>query len=79
MRDGSFPTVGGSLVEMGTAEGVFRQPMHRYTRGLLNSVPDLRTARNKPLQTIEDTVPPVGSALPGSTFAPGRVIAAGVS
>ncbi len=33
----------GSLVEMGTAEDVFRHPMHPYTRGLLHSVPTLRS------------------------------------
>ena len=41
----------GSLVEMGTAQEVFTHPAHPYTRGLLHSVPTLRTERSQPLQT----------------------------
>jgi peptide/nickel transport system ATP-binding protein len=58
----------GSLVEMGTAEQVFRHPAHPYTRGLLHSVPTLRTARSRPLQTIEGTIPQ--SPPPGCAFEP---------
>ncbi len=47
----------GSLVEMGRAHDVFCEPAHPYTRGLLHSVPTLRSDRTKPLQTIEGTVP----------------------
>ena len=37
----------GSLVEMGTAQEVFTHPAHPYTRGLLHSVPTLRTERGQ--------------------------------
>ena len=60
----------GSLVEMGTASDVFRHPAHPYTRGLLNSVPTLRSDRAKPLQTIEGTVPALAAMPPGCTFEP---------
>ena len=60
----------GSLVEMGGARDVFASPAHPYTRGLLNSVPTLRTARGQPLQTIEGTVPPITSLPPGCAFEP---------
>lgn len=60
----------GSLVEMGMAADVFRNPLHPYTRGLLNSVPTLRSDRAKPLQTIEGTVPAVSSMLVGCAFEP---------
>ena len=60
----------GSLVEMGIAGEVFRNPMHPYTRGLLNSVPTLRSDRAKPLQTIEGTVPAVSSMPAGCAFEP---------
>ncbi len=60
----------GSLVEMGTASDVFRKPLHPYTRGLLNSVPTLRSDRAKPLQTIEGTVPPISALPPGCAFEP---------
>ncbi len=38
----------GSLVEMGSARQVFAQAMHPYTRGLLQSVPTLRSDRSQP-------------------------------
>ena len=60
----------GSVVEMGSAGQVFRNPAHPYTRGLLNSVPTLRSDRDKPLQTIEGTVPPVTAMPPGCAFEP---------
>jgi oligopeptide/dipeptide ABC transporter ATP-binding protein len=60
----------GSVVEMGMAAEVFRDPRHPYTRGLLNSVPTLRSDRAKPLQTIEGTVPAVSAMPPGCTFEP---------
>ena len=60
----------GSLVEMGTAQEVFRHPAHPYTRGLLHSVPTLRTERSQPLQTIEGTVPAITGLPPGCAFEP---------
>jgi oligopeptide/dipeptide ABC transporter ATP-binding protein len=60
----------GSLVEMGTAQEVFIHPAHPYTRGLLNSVPTLRTERSQPLQTIEGTVPAITALPPGCAFEP---------
>jgi peptide/nickel transport system ATP-binding protein len=60
----------GSLVELGSAEQVFRQPVHPYTRGLLASVPTLRSDRNQPLHTIEGTVPAIANLPPGCTFEP---------
>ena len=60
----------GSLVEMGAAREVFTQPVHPYTRGLLNSVPTLRSERGQPLRTIEGTVPPITALPPGCAFEP---------
>jgi len=60
----------GSLVEMGTAHEVFTHPAHPYTRGLLHSVPTLRTERSQPLQTIEGTVPTITALPPGCAFEP---------
>jgi oligopeptide/dipeptide ABC transporter ATP-binding protein len=64
----------GSVVEMGMASDVFHDPRHPYTRGLLNSVPTLRSDRAKPLQTIEGTVPAVSAMPPGCTFEPRCVL-----
>jgi oligopeptide/dipeptide ABC transporter ATP-binding protein len=60
----------GSLVEIGAADQVFRQPAHPYTRGLLRSVPTLRSDRSQPLRTIEGTVPAITALPPGCTFEP---------
>ena len=58
----------GSLVEMGTATEVFAHPVHPYTRGLLHSVPTLRSERSQPLPTIEGTVPAMTALPPGCAF-----------
>ena len=60
----------GSLVEIGTATQVFRQPVHPYTRGLLRSVPTLRSDRSQSLRTIEGVVPAIGALPPGCSFEP---------
>jgi len=60
----------GSLVEVGSAHQVFREPVHPYTRGLLRSVPTLRSDREQPLRTIEGTVAAIGSLPPGCAFEP---------
>jgi len=60
----------GSLVELGTKHDVFQAPAHPYTRGLLHAVPDLRTDRGRPLETIEGTVPPLQAMPPGCAFEP---------
>ncbi len=60
----------GNLVELGPRTEIFRAPAHPYTRGLLKAVPTLATARNRPMQTIEGTVPPLGSLPSGCPFEP---------
>jgi oligopeptide/dipeptide ABC transporter ATP-binding protein len=60
----------GGIVETGGARQVFTSPAHPYTRGLLHSAPTLRTERNRPLQTIEGTVPALNSLPPGCGFEP---------
>jgi len=60
----------GSVVELGTNHEIFHAPAHPYTRGLLHSVPDLKTNRSQPLETIEGTVPPLHAMPPGCPFEP---------
>ncbi len=60
----------GNLVELGAKRDIFRAPAHPYTRGLLLAVPDLKTDRSRPLQTIEGTVPPLQAMPPGCSFEP---------
>ena len=60
----------GSLVELGAKRDIFQAAAHPYTRGLLRAVPDLKTDRGRPLQTIEGTVPALHSMPPGCGFEP---------
>jgi peptide/nickel transport system ATP-binding protein len=60
----------GSLVELGSKRDVFQAAAHPYTRGLLHAVPTLKTDRQRPLETIEGTVPPLHLVPPGCPFEP---------
>jgi oligopeptide/dipeptide ABC transporter ATP-binding protein len=60
----------GEIVEEGGVGEVLRQPLHPYTRGLLNSVPTLKTDRTRALPTIEGTVPAAANVPPGCAFEP---------
>jgi peptide/nickel transport system ATP-binding protein len=58
----------GQIVELAAAQQIFRSPLHPYTRGLLSSVPTLRTDRRTPLRTIEGTVPSISAQATGCSF-----------
>ena len=60
----------GSMVELGAKRDIFQSPAHPYTRGLLHAVPDLKTDRTHPLQTIDGTVPSLQSMPSGCAFEP---------
>ena len=60
----------GSLVELGTRRDIYQSPAHPYTRGLLHAVPDLKTDRSRPLETIEGVVPALHALPPGCSFEP---------
>src|SRR5689334_14140233 len=60
----------GCLVELGAKRDLFQSPAHPYTRGLLHAVPDLKTDRTRPLETIEGMVPALHAMPPGCAFEP---------
>jgi oligopeptide/dipeptide ABC transporter ATP-binding protein len=60
----------GNLLELGSRNEIFRAPAHPYTRGLLAAVPTLSTQRDRPLRTIEGTVPPLHELPSGCPFEP---------
>jgi oligopeptide/dipeptide ABC transporter ATP-binding protein len=60
----------GCLVELGLRRNIFQTPAHPYTRGLLHAVPDLKTDRHRPLETIEGIVPALQNLPPGCAFEP---------
>lgn len=58
----------GQIVEEGTAAQIFKNPLHPYTKGLMNSVPSAAVTSDK-LYNIPGTVPPVGSYNKACRFA----------
>lgn len=57
----------GKIVESGTVQDIFCNPLHPYTRGLLASVPRLGH-RQQSLATVEGTVPPLWNLPKGCRF-----------
>jgi len=64
----------GLIVERGPAEDVFEQPLHPYTRGLLDSMPDHRRVEvgltRRPLARIAGEPPSALDETVGCPFAP---------
>jgi peptide/nickel transport system ATP-binding protein len=52
----------GEIVEMGPVQRIFSAPAHAYTRGLIGAIPTLKTARSRPLTTVEKQARPSASA-----------------
>jgi peptide/nickel transport system ATP-binding protein len=60
----------GRIVETGPAEQLLRQPRHRYTLGLLRSLPRLDARRGTQLRAIEGGPPDLDAVPEGCAFAP---------
>lgn len=60
---------GGRVAEIGTAQDIFSNPQHPYTRGLMNAIPR-PGSRGRKMAAIPGTVPSNPGALPGCPFAP---------
>lgn len=60
---------GGQIVEEAQVRDLFTKPMHPYTRGLLDSIPNLDTDVKR-LKSIRGTVPPAHRFPEGCRFAP---------
>lgn len=59
----------GKIVEEGTVEKIFEQPMHPYTKGLLKTVQDLNQRQNTELFCIEGLPPRLLNPPMGCPFA----------
>ncbi|GAA5415759.1 oligopeptide transport ATP-binding protein OppD [Paraliobacillus ryukyuensis] len=59
----------GKIVEEATVKEIFNDPKHPYTKGLIQSVPDLRQRKDK-LYSIPGNVPKPGQIKSGCVFAP---------
>ncbi len=61
----------GDLVEDASTIDLYRQPLHPYTQGLLDSVPLVGETKHKvQLRAIEGQIPPLGERSSGCVFAP---------
>ncbi|MTH55466.1 ATP-binding cassette domain-containing protein [Bacillus mangrovi] len=58
----------GQVVETGSVEAIFANAKHPYTRGLLQSVPDIRVKKER-LFSIKGQVPKPGSIRQGCSYA----------
>ncbi len=58
----------GKIVEEGDVQTIFKEPKHPYTKGLIQSVPDMR-AKQERLYSIPGNVPKPGSIKNGCRFA----------
>lgn len=66
--DRIYVLYGGTVVESGTIEDIFKRPSHAYTIGLLNSIPRLDDDKNRQLVPINGTTSALRSPLKGCPF-----------
>ncbi len=59
---------GGKIVEEGLVDEIFKNPQHPYTKGLIQSIPDMRYKKQR-LYAIPGNVPKPGSVTQGCRFA----------
>jgi oligopeptide/dipeptide ABC transporter ATP-binding protein len=69
MADRVMVLYAGRIAEIASAETLFDEPAHPYTRALLDSIPSL-DGRKERLLTIEGVVPGAGNMPVGCRFAP---------
>jgi oligopeptide/dipeptide ABC transporter ATP-binding protein len=60
---------GGKIVEKAAVRQVFEEPLHPYTKGLLNSIPKLGQKRLR-LEAIQGNVPSLNALPKGCRFHP---------
>jgi peptide/nickel transport system ATP-binding protein len=58
----------GRVMEQAPVDILFREPLHPYTKALLNSVPGIDTPVRSKLATIEGTLPDPYHIIPGCPF-----------
>ncbi|MCQ4922365.1 ABC transporter ATP-binding protein [Tissierella carlieri] len=60
---------GGLIMEEGTVDDIFYNPMHPYTKGLLQSLPKKDTKKRQRLVPIKGNPPDLSKAIEGCPFA----------
>jgi peptide/nickel transport system ATP-binding protein len=72
VADRTAVMLGGNIVETGSSKAIFKDPRHAYTVGLLNSVPTLRSDREKKLAMIDESAKLNAAARPLREVEPGH-------
>ena len=70
MADEVVVMYAGRVVEKGNVDDIFYNPLHPYTRGLLNSIPSLGGSQQDTLPSISGTVPHPLDLPVGCSFQP---------
>ena len=70
MADNVIVMYAGKIVEYTNVEDLFKNPLHPYTVGLMNSIPDIDEDREADLEVIPGSVPMLYELPKGGFFAP---------
>ena len=60
----------GQIVEEANVEDIFSNPLHPYTRGMMESIPQLEDEKRERLHVIKGIVPLLSQIPKGCRFAP---------
>ncbi|RBP85896.1 peptide/nickel transport system ATP-binding protein [Cytobacillus firmus] len=60
----------GKVMEVAETKDLFDQPLHPYSKGLLESVPRMDGERGVPLKSISGSIPRLNEVPPGCRFSP---------
>jgi peptide/nickel transport system ATP-binding protein len=60
----------GEIVEEASVDTLFTNPLHPYTKGLMNSIPQITGDRSQRLHIVKGTVPSLQNVPSGCRFAP---------
>jgi len=60
----------GKVVESGTIEQVYKDPLHPYTKSLLSSIPSMATKHRERLPILQGTIPHPVARPSGCNFQP---------
>ncbi len=60
----------GKIMEIADAQNIFDQPLHPYSKGLLESIPKMNGQRGIPLKSIKGSIPSLNEVPNGCRFSP---------